>query len=222
FISDYASKLLAGEVTNDDPGDGATASWIKKKTAIENILRSLPRKGHSCDFLLRVLRAANMLRVSAGGVAEIEGRISQRLDGASLEELMIPCFRHTGNTLLDVGLVLRLVRGFLNSEGGGAGGRLAAVAKLVDGYLAEAALDCKLELPEFMELLTVVPSRARQSDDGLYRAIDTYLKTHPSVAKQDKRNLCSLIDDTKLSLEAALHASQNERLPVRAAIKFLL
>ena len=54
--------------------------------------------------------------------------------------------------------------------------RLKAVSKLMDSYLAEVARDSKLPLDKFHSLAEAVPVSARVSDDGLYRAIDTYLK----------------------------------------------
>lgn len=41
------------------------------------------------------------------------------------------------------------------------------------------------------------------------------------MTKQERRLLCRLIDCRKLSPEACLHASQNERLPVRAVVQVL-
>ncbi|KAL2493412.1 Phototropic-responsive NPH3 family protein [Abeliophyllum distichum] len=135
---------------------------------------------------------------------------------------MIPSFSHTSTTLLDVELVLRLARRFVNlDEAVRSGAALIKVAKLVDCYLAEAAIDSNLTLSEFFALASVPPSHARAMDDGLYRAIDTYLKAHPGVSKQDRYRLCKLIDSRKLSPEASLHAAQNERLPVRAVVQVL-
>ena len=54
--------------------------------------------------------------------------------------------------------------------------KLKAVSKLMDSYLAEVARDSKLPLDKFNSLAEAVPFAARMSDDGLYRAIDTYLK----------------------------------------------
>lgn len=51
-----------------------------------------------------------------------------------------------------------------------------AVAKLVDGYLAEVARDPNLPLSKFVNLAERVPSDSRPVHDGLYRAIDMYLK----------------------------------------------
>jgi hypothetical protein len=53
---------------------------------------------------------------------------------------------------------------------------IAMVAKLMDGYLAEVAPDANLKLPKFQALAAVVPDYARPVDDGIYRAMDIYLK----------------------------------------------
>jgi hypothetical protein len=79
-----------------------------------------------------------------------------------------------------VPLVLRLVRGFLKEGGGGS--KAARVARLVDVYLAEAALEAGLRPAEFEELARAVPAHARPADDALYRAVDTYLKVRPRSA----------------------------------------
>lgn len=95
---------------------------------------------------------------------------------------MIPSFSHTCGTLLDVELVIRLVKRFVNlDETAKSGAAMVKVAKLVDCYLAEAAMDAYLSLKEFAALAGAVPSHARATDDGLYRAIDTYLKVRSMV-----------------------------------------
>lgn len=50
------------------------------------------------------------------------------------------------------------------------------VAKLVDRYLAEIARDANMPLAKFIQLAESVPEFARPVHDGLYRAIDMYLK----------------------------------------------
>lgn len=61
------------------------------------------------------------------------------------------------------------------------GAGMARVAKLVDAYLAEAALDAGLSVKEFEELARALPAHARATDDGLYRALDTFLKVSYSI-----------------------------------------
>lgn len=50
------------------------------------------------------------------------------------------------------------------------------VAKLIDDYLAEIARDPNLSLAKFMQLADSIPDFARPFHDGLYRAVDMYLK----------------------------------------------
>ncbi|CAF2055677.1 hypothetical protein Bca4012_098234 [Brassica carinata] len=203
-----------------------TAFVMKKRFYVETLIGIIPpeKDSVSCDFLLRLLRTANLVGADDNYKAELEGRVSWQLDQASLKELMIPSFSHTCGTLLDVELVTRLVKKFagLDSEGVKSGASLVKVAKLVDSYLAEVAVDGDLSLVEFVSLAEALPNHARGTEDGLYRAIDTYLKAHPKVTKQERKRLCGLIDSKKLSVEASLHVAQNDRLPVRTVIQVLL
>lgn len=95
------------------------------------------------------------------------------------------------------------------------------VSKLIDAYLAEIAIDPQLELSKFMTLAKAVPSFTRPLHDGLYRAVDVYLKKHPGVSKSERKKLCRLLDCKKLSMEACMHAAQNERLPLRTVVQVL-
>ncbi|KAL1298133.1 hypothetical protein HN51_042540 [Arachis hypogaea] len=235
IITHYASKWLpdlssSTDIFSDNKDrltspESVTASWLKKRFFVETLVGVLPPEKDSipCNFLLRLLRTANMVGVEGSYRLELEKRISWQLDQASLKELMIPSFSHTCGTLLDVEIVIRLVKRFvcLDHEGVKSGAALIKVAKLIDSYLAEVALDANLTLSEFVSLAGALPTHARATDDGLYRAIDTYLKAHPSVSKQERKGLCRLIDSRKLTPEASLHAAQNERLPVRAVIQVL-
>ncbi|OMO54242.1 hypothetical protein CCACVL1_27947 [Corchorus capsularis] len=235
IIAHYASKWLPDLASDDSEKtlpsleqsspESVTASWMKKRFFVETLVGILPPERDSipCNFLLRLLRTANMVGAEPTYRAELEKRISWQLDQASLKELMIPSFSHTCGTLLDVELVIRLVKRFAALDEGARSGvaALVKVAKLVDSYLAEAAVDTNLGLDEFVALAGALPSHARSIDDGLYRAIDTYLKAHPNVSKPNRKVLCRLIDSRKLTPEASLHAAQNERLPVRAVIQVL-
>lgn len=50
------------------------------------------------------------------------------------------------------------------------------VSKLLDNYLAEIARDPNLSITKFQVLADLLPVNARTCHDGLYRAIDIYLK----------------------------------------------
>ncbi|KAL6897827.1 hypothetical protein ACP4OV_006786 [Aristida adscensionis] len=246
-LSHYAARWLPDSVASSPSGrflppppESPTATWLKKRLLLESLVAALPPDdaaaggdhgddGITCDFLLRLLRAGSMVGADAALLGDLEARAARRLDQASLGAVMIPAFGGGGappcasTTLLDVPLVLRLVRGFLREGGkaGGGGAAAARVARLVDAYLAEAALEAGLRPPEFEELARAVPAHARAADDGLYRAVDTYLKAHPRASKEERRSLCRLIDARKLSAEAAAHAVQNDRLPVRCLVQVL-
>lgn len=188
IITHYASKWLpdlAGDesekgLTNfEESSESVTALWMKKRFFIETLVGILPPEKDSipCNFLLRLLRIANMVGIEPNYRAELEKRVAWQLDQASLKELMIPSFSHTCGTLLDTELVLQLVKRFVSlDDAAKSGAAMAKVAKLVDNYLAEAAMDANLSLAEFVSLATALPSHARAVDDGLYRAVDTYLK----------------------------------------------
>ncbi|KAL5552795.1 hypothetical protein UlMin_040196 [Ulmus minor] len=95
------------------------------------------------------------------------------------------------------------------------------VAKLVDGYLQEIGREENLPLYKFISLAESIPDFARIDHDELYRAIDIYLKTHPDLSKSERKRLCRILDCKKLSMEACMHAAQNELLPLRVVVQVL-
>lgn len=96
-----------------------------------------------------------------------------------------------------------------------------SVAKLIDGYLAEIAHDTHLPLSKFINLAESISDIERPVHDGLYRAIDIYLKEHPGLTKSERKKICRLMDCKKLSMDACMHAAQNERLPLRVVVQVL-
>nr|KAJ0193186.1 hypothetical protein LSAT_V11C800422660 [Lactuca sativa] len=93
------------------------------------------------------------------------------------------------------------------------------VANLIDNYLAEVASDVNLKLKKFQSLVATVTDFARSIDEGIYRAIDIYLKAHPWLIDSNWELLCRLMAYQKLSLEASTHAAQNERLLLRFIVQ---
>lgn len=74
---------------------------------------------------------------------------------------------------------------------------------------------------KFQVLAEALPDTARSSDDGLYRAVDSYLKAHPGLSEHERKRLCRVMDCQKLSMDACMHAAQNERLPLRVVVQVL-
>ncbi|XP_017230178.1 BTB/POZ domain-containing protein At1g30440 isoform X2 [Daucus carota subsp. sativus] len=249
-LTAYAKKYLPGLNRRQSTGDsssrlgsvssGAILSEEDQKLLLEELDHLLPmQKGLvPTNILFGLLRTAMILRASPTCISNLEQRIGMQLHQATLEDLLMPNFSYTMETLYNVECVQRILLHFLamdqvtggGSPGSGDDGQLLGspsltpmtmVAKLIDGYLAEVAPDINLKLPKFKSLAAAVPDYARLLDDGLYRAIDIYLKSHPWLADPDKEDICRLIDCQKLSLEACTHAAQNERLPLRIIVQVL-
>ncbi|KAK4440222.1 BTB/POZ domain-containing protein [Sesamum alatum] len=249
-LNSYAKRYLPGlnrrqaasESSNRlaPVGSVASLSEEEQKLLLEEIDQLLPmQKGLvSTKFLFGLLRTAKILRANPSCISNLERRIGMQLDQATLEDLLMPNFSYSMETLYDVDCVQRILEHFLAmdqvvgdaSPGSVDDGQLMGspsltpitmVAKLIDGYLAEVAPDVNLKLPKFQSLAAAVPEYARPLDDGLYRAIDIYLKSHPWLAESDREQLCRLMDCQKLSLEACTHAAQNERLPLRVIVQVL-
>lgn len=245
----YAKRYLPGLNRRHSLGESSkrhvpvaladALSEEEQKRLIEEIDSLLPlQKGlTSTKFLFGLLRSAKILHASPPCISNLERRIGMQLDQATLEDLLVPSFSYSVETLYDIECVQRILQQFLAMDQvtGGASpcsiddGRLGSpslapitmVAKLIDGYLAEVAPDVNLKFPKFQSLAMAVPDYARLLDDGLYRAIDVYLKAHPWLTDPEREQVCRLMDCQKLSLEACTHAAQNERLPLRVIVQVL-
>ncbi|KAL5225093.1 hypothetical protein ABZP36_011732 [Zizania latifolia] len=237
----YAKKFLPGlnrrQSTGPMPLAAATLSDEEQRHLLEEIDRMLPlqRGLISTNVLLWLLRTAMILKVDRACISNLEKRVGMQLDEATLEDLLLPNFSYTMDTLYNVECVHRILDHFLamDQTTGGASpclddvmaspalAPITAVAKLIDGYLAEIAPDINLKPLKFQSLAAALPEYARPLDDGLYRAIDVYLKSHSTLPESEREQLCRLIDCQKLSLEACTHAAQNERLPLRVVVQVL-
>ncbi|KAA8536416.1 hypothetical protein F0562_028894 [Nyssa sinensis] len=222
--------------TKDDP---PTFQAKDQRMIIESLISIIPpqKDSVSCSFLLRLLRMANRLKVAPALVTELEKRVGMQFEQATVADLLIPSYNKS-ETLYDVDLVQRLLEHFLVQEQMESsspsrqqmyeGTQRATnpkakmrVARLVDSYLTEVSRDKNLSLTKFQVLAEALPESARTCDDGLYRAIDSYLKAHPTLSEHERKRLCRLMDCQKLSIDACMHAAQNERLPLRIVVQVL-
>ncbi|XP_077247448.1 BTB/POZ domain-containing protein At5g03250-like isoform X1 [Tasmannia lanceolata] len=221
------------------PGASVSApSESDQRSLLEEIVGLLPMKKGvtSTKFLLGLLRTAMILHASPSCRENLEKRIGVQLDQATLEDLLIPNLGYSVETLYDIDCVQRILDHFMLVDQSGPASSpcivvegigspnltpMTMVAKLVDGYLAEVAPDVNLKFPKFQSLAVVIPEYARPLDDGIYRAIDIYLKAHPWLTDSEREHLCRLMNCQKLSLEACTHAAQNERLPLRVVVQVL-
>lgn len=47
------------------------------------------------------------------------------------------------------------------------------------------------------------------------------MKAHPTLTEHERKRLCRVMDCQKLSIDACMHAAQNERLPLRLVVQIL-
>ncbi|XP_010553006.1 PREDICTED: BTB/POZ domain-containing protein At5g03250 [Tarenaya hassleriana] len=218
-------------------------SEAEQRVCLEEIVGLLPsKKGVTpTKFLLRLLQTGMVLHASQSSREDLEKRVGLQLDQAALVDLLIPNIGYS-ETLYDIDCVLRMIEHFVSAEQGGgvmasppcimeegqlvkegadALTPLTMVANLIDGYLAEVAPDVNLKLVKFEAIASAIPDYARPLDDGVYHAVDVYLKAHPWITDSEREQICRLMNCQKLSLEASTHAAQNERLPLRVIVQVL-
>ncbi|CAA7408091.1 unnamed protein product [Spirodela intermedia] len=172
----------------------------------------------SCSFLLKLLRVVVLIGEDQAK-EELLTLISQQLEKASVKDLLIPATPPCCS-VYDLHLVQTLITRGVSSKDSDHGS-LFPIWKLIDGCLVEIASDPNLPLSSFVDFARTVPEVARAAHDGLYAAIDFYLKEHPALTKSEKKKLCGLIDVRKLSAGTCAHAAQNERLPLRVVVQVL-
>ncbi|KAK7317668.1 hypothetical protein RJT34_02093 [Clitoria ternatea] len=251
--------LVIKETTeSDSDSDSASEVTSKHRLLLESIVSLLPpEKGAvSCSFLLKLLKAANVLNASSASKVELARRVGLQLEEATVNDLLIPSVSKTNCLLYEVDLMMTILEQFMlqgqspptspprsrltierrrsrsaenimfelqenrRSSSVSHSSKLK-VAKLVDRYLQEVARDVNLPLSKFIALAETIPDFSRHDHDDLYRAIDIYLKTHPELNKSERKRLCRILDCKKLSMEACMHAAQNELLPLRVVVQVL-
>lgn len=193
-LNAYASRRIPGFSKGMIQGGNVE----KSRLLVETIVWMLPTETGSvpCSFLLKLLKAASLLHCGEMAKKQLVKRIGQQLAEASVTDLLIPAQAGENEVVIfDVDVVQSMVEEFLmrgHSDPSSLtiGGELQelrspvfvpstakfAVAKLVDGYLAEVAKDNNLPMSKFVNLAEMVPWDSRPVHDGLYRAIDMYLK----------------------------------------------
>ncbi|KAF3320061.1 BTB/POZ domain-containing protein [Carex littledalei] len=237
----YANRCIPGlSRLSRRHSSAPVVSEKEQRELLETVIGNLPPEKSSgmasTKFLCGLLRTASILRVPEASRTTLERKIGSQLEQATLYDLLIPNYSHVMEMLYDVECIERIFKYFLmqtersaepvyeeeQNETTPAHIRtLTRVGKLLDSYLAEVASDANLKPDKFCELALVLPDHARVYDDGLYRAIDVYLKTHDNLRGEEKERICGVVDCRKLTMEACTHAAQNERLPLRAVLQVL-
>lgn len=205
---------------------------------LETIVSVLPSADDAplpAEFLCRLLHAAVTAEASAKTCRDLELRVAAVLDQATAGDLLVVAFDSTGEHATNTDTLRRVIAKFVERESGAGrnrraslsgasaldAGALQKVAKTVDEVAAEIATEESLPISKFVGVAGAVPKEARATHDCLYRAVDIYLKAHPSLDEIEREKVCSVMDTLKLSYTARLHASQNKRLPLQAVLSAL-
>lgn len=175
-----------------------TVDVQKYRATVEMIISLLPEEKCSvpCGFMLKLLKSA--ISVDSGETVKrnLMKKIGRQLEEASVNDLLIQASKEDDMTY-DVDTIVDIVREFLSCkkcneiESSGhteespeemvkpgilSEASKLMVAKLIDAYLAEIAKDPSLPESKFVGLAEMMSEVPRISHDGLYRAIDMYLK----------------------------------------------
>ncbi|THG20520.1 BTB/POZ domain-containing protein At3g22104-like isoform X2 [Camellia sinensis] len=193
----------------------------KISETVVNMLYSLDQNAISCKSLFGILRVTLNLNISKCCRNKLESMIGSQMDRATLDNLLVPS-PIGSNCLYDVNLVLRFLKSFL---GKGVSCvplvQLKKVSSLMDLYIAEVAPDPCLKPSKFLALVRALPDSARESYDGIYRAMDMYLEVHARLTEEEQIKLCCGLNYEKLSSEVCNRLAQNEKFPSKLAIQAL-
>ncbi|KAL5553005.1 hypothetical protein UlMin_040406 [Ulmus minor] len=187
------------------------------ETAVHGVT-SAGKKAFSCRSLFWVLRILSGFGLGKESKLGLERLIGEALDEAKLDDVLV-----SGNNsgVYDVNLVIRLVRLFVNSDGLSLH-KLKKVGRLLDKYLGEISPDQNLKISKFLGVAESLPDSARDSFDGVYRAIDIYLESHPTLPFEERSKLCRCLNYEKLSFESCKDLAKNPKIPPRIAMQALI
>ncbi|KAG2633880.1 hypothetical protein PVAP13_2NG230100 [Panicum virgatum] len=229
----YACKHLVDPLRAVANGQAQSAAaeetLARQRRVLESIVTMIPAEPGSVTgrFLLRLLRVANYVSASSSTRAQLIRQAGSQLHEARAADLLIPL--PSDPQAYDVGAAEAVLEHFLAQfqrpaapdERRRMSAAMDKVARIFDEYLRTIALDRDFPVAKFVDLVECLPDIARSDHDGLYYAIDIYLKEHPELGKADKKRLCRLIDCRKLSPDVRAQAISNDRMPLRTIVQLL-
>lgn len=228
----YACKHLLDpvDIQRIESSSNRTEEMLaKQRRVLESIVSMIPIEHGSVSgsFLLRLLKVSHFLGASPSTKAELVRRAGRQLHEATTKDLLFPSPINPQS--YDIDLVEAVLEIFLmqfrrpltNEEADNMIALMRRVAKTVDSYLQTIACDPDIPVSKITDIAQSLPELARPQHDDLYRVINTYLKEHPDISKSEKKQLCQILDCSKLSAEARSHAIKSDRLPLRTIVQVL-
>ncbi|KAL0760472.1 hypothetical protein Bca101_076622 [Brassica carinata] len=173
----YAAKRI--QIDDDDDVD-------EQRCLLETLVSLLPseKQSVSCGFLIKLLKSS----VSLEDVRrKLSRRIGEKLEEASVDDLLIRASSEGCQTVYNIDIVETLIDEFITqtkkrdelvcSDMSVSDSSKSIVAKLMDGYLAEISrIEPNFSTSKFIAIAEKVSCFPRSSHDGVYRAIDMFLK----------------------------------------------
>ena len=189
----YACKHLVDPLRAGANGQAQSAAaeetLARQRRVLENIVTMIPAEPGSVTgrFLLRLLRVANYVGASSSTRAQLVRQAGSQLHEAGAADLLIPL--PSDPQAYDVGAAEAVLQHFLAQfqrpappdERRRMSAAMGKVARTFDEYLRTIALDRDFPVAKFVDLVECLPDIARSDHDGLYYAIDAYLKVVPNL-----------------------------------------
>ncbi|XP_019087547.1 PREDICTED: BTB/POZ domain-containing protein At5g47800-like [Camelina sativa] len=234
FYTQDASRILITDTPNDLVVRINNTTYHLHRSSLVPKCGLLPRLFTDSEESDSVTIELNDIYVGASLTTKTEliRKAGLQLDEATVEDLLLRSHSSSHHRRYDTDLVATVLESFfmlwrrqssahLSSNNSQLVHSIRKVAKLIDSYLQAVAQDVHTSVSKFVSLAEAVPEIARESHDRLYKAINIYLKVHPEISKEEKKQLCRSLDCHKLSAEVRAHAVKNERLPLRTVVQAL-
>ncbi|KAF3516422.1 hypothetical protein DY000_02062967 [Brassica cretica] len=230
----YASKWLPSLQRNrkqvgkkeDSDSDSETDVSSKHRLLLESIISLLPaeKAAVSCSFLLKLLKAANILNASSSSKMELARRVALQLEEATVSDLLIPPTSYKSEMLYDVDVVATILEQFMIlGQTSPPTSPLRGKKGMMDRrQRSRSAENIDLEFQESRRS----SSASHSSKLKVAKLVDGYLQqiardAHKNLNKSERKRICRVLDCKKLSMEACMHAAQNEKLPLRVVVQVL-
>ncbi|EOA40129.1 hypothetical protein CARUB_v10008836mg [Capsella rubella] len=190
-------------------------------TAVKGVI-SAGENAFSCRKLLWVLRVLSSFSISRESRTGLETLIGEMLEQATLDDLLISAEGRREGGFYNVDLVIRLLKVFVKDREEESRERnMKDIGKLIDKYLREISPDQNLKVSKFLGVAESLPDSARDCFDGVYRAIDIYLQSHPNLTSRDRAKICRCLNYKKLTMETCRQLARNPKIPPEIAIEAL-
>ncbi|TYG80191.1 hypothetical protein ES288_D02G196700v1 [Gossypium darwinii] len=195
--------------SNSD-SDSASEVTSKSRLLLESIVSLLPsEKGAvSCSFLLKLLKAANILNVSSSSKMELARRVALQVEEARVGDLLIPSLSSSSNTLYDVDIVLIILEQFMlqgqspptsppRSKLGTERRRRSRSAENIDFKLQESRRSSSASHSSKLKVAKIVDGYLRQIAKDINLPLSKFIavaETIPDFSRLDHDELYRAID----------------------------